>query len=32
MWLVKAIKTKLDFHHDEAADMRKKLSRDMKKA
>ena len=31
MWLVKAIKTKLDFHHDEAADMRKKLSRDMKK-
>ena len=31
MWLVKAITAKLDFHHDEAAHMKKEIAREKKK-
>ena len=31
MWLVKAITAKLDFHHDEAAHMKKEITREKKK-
>ena len=31
MWMVKAVKAKLDFHHDEATDMKKQLSQKKRK-
>ena len=31
MWMVKAVKAKLDFHHDEATSMKKQLSKKKKK-